>query len=246
MQSVLQIAAEAARQAQLAQSVVSHNLANASTTAFKADLYQAESAYLKGGLNESSATTTQREMGVDFSPGNVQFTGRDLDVAITGQGWMMVLADDGTQALSRRGDLRVDVNGQLIDGQGRALMGEGGPVALPPFSQMTIASDGTISIVPLGEPPTTVAVIDRLLLVNPPSDDISKGVDGLFRTQDMGNLAPDASVRLSVGALETSNVNTISAMVEMIELARSFESHVQTMKSSEELDTSSASLMRLE
>lgn len=246
MQSVLQIAAEAARQTQLAQAVVSHNLANASTTAFKADLYQAESAYIRGGHSSPGATTFVQDSGVDYSPGNVQFTGRDLDVAITGEGWMKVLDDNGQSALSRRGDLRVDVNGQLTDAQGRAIMGGGGPIALPPFSQLTIASDGTVSIVPLGEPPTTVAVIDRIMLLNPDASELQKGTDGLFRTENVDALDPDANVRLSVGALETSNVNTIAAMVQMIELARSFESHVQTMKSTEELDTSSASLMRLE
>ena len=246
MQTVLQIAAEAARQTQLAQSVVSHNLANASTTAFKADLYQAESLYVLGGNGASGATSRVRGNGIDYSPGNIQFTGRDLDVAITTDGWMKVVTEDGTQGLSRRGDLRVDVNGQLIDAQGNAMMGEGGPITLPPFSQMTLASDGTISIVPLGEPPTTVAVIDRLMLVNPPTADLRKGPNGLYDVDNIDNLDADANVQLSVGALETSNVNPITAMVEMIELARSFESHVQTMKSSDELDTSSASLMRLE
>jgi len=231
MQSILQIAAEAARQTQLAQSVVSHNLANASTTAFKADLYQAESLYVLGGSHATGVTARVRDHGIDYSPGNIQFTGRDLDVAITTEGWMKVVTEDGTQGLSRRGDLRVDVNGQLIDAQGNAMMGEGGPITLPPFSQMTIASDGTISIVPLGEPPTTVAVIDRLMLVNPPAADLRKGPSGLYDVDNIDNLDADANVRLSVGALETSNVNPISAMVEMIELARSFESHVQTMKS---------------
>lgn len=246
MQSVLQIAAEAARQTQLAQSVLSHNLSNASTTAFKADLLQAESRYMAGGARQSGATSVSGEHGVDYSPGNIHFTGRELDVAITGQGWMKVLTEDGTEALSRRGDLRIDTNGQMFNARGDNVMGEGGPIALPPFSQLSIATDGTVSIVPLGEPPTTVVVIDRIMLVNPPTEDIEKGLDGQYRTENMDGLAPDASVRLSVGALESSNVNSVSAMVQMIELARSFESHVQTMKTSEELDTSSAGLMRLE
>ena len=246
MQNVVQIAAEAARQVQIAQSVVSHNLANASTTAFKADLYQAQSQYLTGGAINDGSGATAVETGVDYSPGNTQFTGRDLDLAISGEGWMKILAADGTEALSRRGDLRVDASGQLLDGQGRAIVGEGGPVVLPPFNELTIASDGTVSIVPEGQPPTAIAVIDRLVLVNPPAADVRKGSDGLLRVPDIDNLEPDGAVRLSVGALESSNVNPINAMVEMMALARSFEGHMQAMKLSEELDASSASLMRLE
>ena len=246
MQTIIQLTAEAARQTQLAQSVVSHNLANASTTAFKADLYQAESQYVVGGINAASATAVSRDAAVDFAPGSVQFTGRDLDVAITGEGWFKVIAPDGTEALSRRGDFRVDINGQLTNVQGHQVLGEGGPIALPEFSQLSIGMDGTISLVPLGEPPTSVVVLDRIALVNPAVEQIRKGDNGLFFADDLANLAPDASVRLSVGSLETSNVNPIAAMVEMIELARSFEQHVQTMKSAEELDTSSASLMRIE
>ena len=246
MQNVLQIAAEGARQAQLAQAVVSHNLANASTTAFKADLFQAQSQYLTGDYIDPSATTSVREMGVNLAEGNVQFTGRDLDVAITGDGWFKVLTADGNSGLSRRGDFRVDLAGQLVDSQGNAVMGQGGPITLPPYSQLTIASDGTVSIVPLGEPPTAVAVIDRLMLLNPPKDAIKKDLSGVFTVDGIDGLDPDANVRLSVGALETSNVNPINAMVQMIELSRQFESHVQTMKNMKELDTSSASLMRLE
>lgn len=246
MQSLIQLAAEAVRQTQQAQAVVSHNLANASTTAFKADMYHAESQYLMGGVNAASATAVARDAGVDFAPGTATFTGRDLDIAISGEGWMKVLAPDGTEALSRRGDLRVDVNGQLTNAQGHGIFGEGGPIALPPFSQLSIGGDGTISIVPLGEPPTSLVVIDRIALVNPPVDQISKANNGMFVADNMADLQPDASVRLAVGSLESSNVNPITAMVEMIELARTFEQHVKTMKSAEELDTASASLMRLE
>jgi flagellar basal-body rod protein FlgF len=246
MQSAIQIASEAARQMQTAQSLVSHNLANASTTAFKADLYQAQSQYLRGGAIEASATTSSLEQGVDWSPGNIQPTGRDLDIAINGEGWMRVIGPDGTESLSRRGDLRVDTTGQLLDGAGNMVMGNGGPIALPPYSSMTIGSDGTISIVPLGEPPTAIVALERIMLVNPPVADLRKGLDGQVRVEDMAGLEPDASVRIAVGSLEGSNVNPITAMVQMIQLSRSFEAHTQAMKTANELDTSSSSLMKLE
>ncbi len=246
MQSIIQISAEAARQVGNAQALVSHNLANAGTTAFKADLYQAQTEYIEGGNLNPGATTSSHGQGVDYTPGNVQFTGRDLDVAITSEGWMKVARPDGSTVLSRRGDLRVDQNGQLIDATNNAILGYNGPIAVPPFSSMTIASDGNISIVPIGQPATAVAIIDRIMLVNPDPTELRKGLDGAIRTPDMESLEADASVRLAVGALETSNVNPVTAMVQMIELSRAFEGHIQSMKSAEELDTSSASLMKLE
>ena len=157
-----------------------------------------------------------------------------------------MVADDGTLALSRRGDLRVGTDGLLKDATGKTIMGNGGPVSLPPYSSLSIGTDGTISIVPMGELPTNIVALDRLMLVNPPPEALVKGADGMIRVANMDNLEPDANVRVAVGALETSNVSPVGAMVEMITLARSFEQHIQTIKSAEELDASSASIMKLE
>ena len=159
MMSITQLAAHAARQVQQAQAVVTHNLANSGTTGFKADLYQAESLYIEGGALDVAVTTGSHGKGVDFSPGTVTQTGRDLDIAITGDGWLQVVADDGTLALSRRGDLRVDTDGFLKDATGKTLMGNGGPISLPPYSSLSIGTDGTISIVPLGELPTSLVAM---------------------------------------------------------------------------------------
>lgn len=246
MANIAHLAAHAARQVQQAQAVVTHNLANSGTTGFKADLYLAESLYMEGGALGSAVMAGSHGKGVDFSPGAVTQTGRDLDIALTGNGWLQVVADDGTLALSRRGDLRVDTDGFLKDATGKTLMGNGGPISLPPYSSLSIGSDGTISIVPLGELPTSLVVLDRLMLVNPPAEQLEKGLDGMVRAPDMEALEPDANVRIAVGALETSNVSSVGAMVEMIELARTFEQHIQTIKSAEELDASSSSIMKLE
>ena len=246
MANIAHLAAHAARQVQQAQAVVTHNLANSGTTGFKADLYLAESLYMEGGALGSAVMAGSHGKGVDFSPGAVAQTGRDLDIALTGNGWLQVVADDGTLALSRRGDLRVDTDGFLKDATGKTLMGNGGPISLPPYSSLSIGSDGTISIVPLGELPTSLVVLDRLMLVNPPAEQLEKGLDGMVRAPNMEALEPDANVRIAVGALETSNVSSVGAMVEMIELARTFEQHIQTIKSAEELDASSSSIMKLE
>ena len=238
MSTVLQVAAAASRQIAHAQAAVTHNLANAGTTAFKADLFYAEQGYAKSGEAGSSA--------VDFRAGNISYTGRDLDIAIAGDGWMRVITPGGEEVLSRRGDLRVDPTGNLVDAEQNQILGDGGPINVPADSQVTIGADGTISFIPRGETALGTVVTGRISLVNPNPNNLTKGLDGNIRAEDQANLEPAAEVQLAVGALETSNVNPIASMVQMIELSRSFEGHIQTMKSADELDASSASLMRLE
>jgi flagellar basal-body rod protein FlgF len=238
MNSVLQVASVATQKLANAQAAVTHNLANAGTTAFKADLFYAEQGYLSSGKTGSAS--------VDFRPGNISYTGRDLDIAITGEGWMQVLTPGGEEILSRRGDLRVDPNGNLVDAEQNQILGDGGPINVPADSRVTIGADGTVSYVPRGENALGTVVIGRIALVNPDVESLTKGPDGNIRAGGQANLEPSADVQLAVGALETSNVNPISSMVQMIELSRSFESQIQTMKSADELDASSASLMRLE
>ena len=238
MSTVLQVAAAASRQISTAQAAVTHNLANAGTTAFKADLFYAEQGYANKGEAGASA--------VDFRAGNIAYTGRDLDIAIAGDGWMQVITPAGEEILSRRGDLRIDPNGSLVDAEQNQILGDGGPINVPADSQVTIGADGTVSFIPRGETALGTVVTGRILLVNPDPETLTKGLDGNIRAEGQANLEPAADVQLAVGALETSNVNPIASMVQMIELSRSFEGHIQTMKSADELDASSASLMRLE
>jgi len=238
MTTVLQIAAMANAKIANAQAAVTNNLANASTTAFKADLYYAEKEYL--GSNESGSSA------VDFGAGNVYATGRDLDVAISGPGWMQVLTPTGEEVLSRRGDLRVDAQGNLIDALQNQILGDGGPITVLPGSRVAIGADGTVSFVPIGETSLSTSTAGRILLVDPDPNTLTKGLDGYVRADATANLEPSAEVQLAVGALASSNVNPIASMVQMIELSRSFESTIKTMKTADELDASSASLMRLE
>lgn len=246
MDHLLYIAASGANEVMLAQAANSHNLANASTSGFRADLVQAQSSYLRGVGLDSRVYGAVRAQGVDLRAGALESTGHDLDVAITGEGWIAVQAPDGGEALTRRGDLRVDEFGLLRNGAGEPVLGDAGPVALPPFSSLSIGADGTVSIVPLGEQPNAVVALDRIRLVNPPPGTIEKGADGLIRVIDGVETEPDAAVRLASGTLESSNVNPVESMVRMIELSRQFESHVRLMNTAQELDASSAQLMRLE
>ena len=238
MSTVLQVAAAASRQIANAQAAVTHNLANAGTTSFKADLFYAQQGYANKGEAGASA--------VDFRAGNIAYTGRDLDIAIAGDGWMQVITPAGEEILSRRGDLRIDPNGNLVDAEQNQILGDGGHINVPADSQVTIGADGTVSFIPRGETALGTVVTGRILLVNPAAETLTKGLDGNIRAEGQANLEPAADVQLAVGALETSNVNHIASMVQMIELSRSFEGHIQTMKSADELDASSASLMRLE
>ena len=245
MDRFVHVAAAGAKDAMLQQAINAHNLANAPTVGFKADLIQSESLYLRGAGQAARAYKRIGKIGTDFSVGPLTQTGRDLDIAVNGAGWIAIQDAGGAEGLTRRGDLRIDEFGQLVNGAGQLVLGNNGPVALPPFSSMSIASDGTISIVPLGEPPSVVAILDRIKLVNPPVASLGKNERGVMLANDGLPSVADGAVRITTGSLENSNVNAVSAMVRMIELSREFEQFMKMAKVAEEIDTSSARLMQL-
>ncbi|MCB1844098.1 MAG: flagellar basal body rod protein FlgF [Halioglobus sp.] len=245
MDHLVYVAASGAREAMLAQAVNTHNLANASTAGFRGDLISATSAYINGGPSSTRVFAGMHNSGVDFTHGTINATGRNLDVAINGEGWIAVADADGGEAYTRRGDLRVDEFGQLTNGAGNPVLGESGPIAMPPFSEILVGGDGTVSIVPLGEAPDTTAVVDRIKLVNPDNAELAKGADGLIRTREGEELPADAGVRLIPGSIEASNVDTVGSMVQMIELSRQFENHTRMMKVAEQMDQASTELMKL-
>ena len=235
MDQLAYISARGMREIMLQQAVNSHNLANASTPGFRASLLQAESNYMVGEGFDTRAFSSVTDIDVDLTPGPIKATGHDLDVAVASEGWIAILGPNGGEALTRRGDLRVDEAGQLINGAGEQILGDAGPITLPPFQSLSIGSDGTVSIVPVGEQPNAVAVLDRIKLVNPPVESLEKSDEGLIVSNGGVETDPDANVSLVTGSLEGSNVSTVSAMVEMIELARQFESEVNMLESAEKL-----------
>jgi len=245
MDTSLYVAMSGAKQAMLAQAVNSHNLSNANTTGFKADLSQFRSMPVYGAGLPSHVYAMAERPGIDFEKGTIQTTGRELDVSIQGEGWLAVQAEDGTEAYTRAGDLRTTPDGLLVTGTGLPVMGGGGPVTLPESEKVDIGVDGTISIIPLGDSAATLSAIDRIKLVNPPLADVEKGKDGLFRLKSGVDAEPSAEVRLVSGSVESSNVSVVSAMVDMIELARSFELQVKMMKTVSENEATSAQLMRI-
>jgi flagellar basal-body rod protein FlgF len=247
MDRMLYIAMAGARQIEMAQAVNAHNLANASTTGFREDLAALRSQPVFGAGYQSRVYAMAERPGVNLSPGTVVGTGRDLDVSIDGEGYIALQGRDGNEAYSRAGDLRVSANGMLETMSGFAVLGNDGPIAIPPAEKITIGADGTVSIRPVGQDATTTAVINRIKLVNPGRETLTKSADGLLRLTDgPGAEAPaDASVRISSGSLEGSNVNAIDALVDMISLARQFELQIKAMKTIEQVDESSAQLMRI-
>ena len=245
MDEMIFLAMTGAKQTEYAQTINSNNLANVSTTGFRADLHSFSSVPIDGPGIETRINPVVESYGTDFSQGPVATTGRDLDIAIQGEGFIAVQAPDGSEAYTRAGDLRVEAGGLLSTGSGHLVMGDGGPVAIPPNSSLLIGGDGTISVQPLGQGPETLAIVDRIKLVNPDVSLLQKGSDGLLRMPEDEVADADASVSLMSGALEQSNVNIAKTLVNMIELARQYEMQINVIKQSEENADAAAQLMRL-
>jgi flagellar basal-body rod protein FlgF len=245
MDKFLYVAMTGAKETLRAQTANSHNLANASTTGFRADMSAFQSRAVVGSGYASRVYATNGTTGWDSTVGAQVSTGRDLDIAIQGDGFIAVQGRDGREAYTRAGDLRVDPNGLLLNGAGLPVLGDGGPVSVPPNTSLSIAADGTISIVPLGQGPETTASVGRIKLVNAPKEQLDRGEDGLFRMRDGTDLPADANIRVGSGALESSNVNAADSMVNMIELARNFELQVKAIRTAEDNGAASTQLLRI-
>jgi flagellar basal-body rod protein FlgF len=245
MDRMLYVAMTGARETLRAQAANNHNLANASTTGFRADLSAFQARHVAGDGHQSRVYATVATTGFDDTLGTMMATGRDLDIAVQGDGYIAVQGPDGREAYTRAGDLRIDTSGQLLTGTGLPVLGDGGPVAIPPYTSLTIDADGTVWIVPLGQGPDTRAEVARIKLVNPSATDLEKGSDGLLRMQDGSDALPDAATSIASGMLESSNVNIADAMVNMIELQRRFDMQVRAMKTADDNGAASARLLSL-
>lgn len=242
MDRLLYVAMTGAKQLMQGQALVANNLANVGTSGFRADLARFEARPIQGPGYPSRVNTVASGLGFDRSQGTMMQTGGPLDVAIDGQGWLAVQATDGTEAYSRGGSLHVNAAGLLETERGELVLGDNGPLAVPPFTQISVAADGTVSIIAQGQGPETLAQVGRLKLVNPDPDTLEKRLDGLVRTTDTANVDADASVKVASGFIETSNVNIADAMVGMIEYAREFEVAVRMMRVADENASRAASL----
>jgi len=245
MDRSLYIAMSGAKQTLLAQTSNANNLANAQTTGFKSDFEQFRSMPVFGPGYPTRVYAMAERPGSDMSMGSLHTTGNSLDVAIKGEGWFVVEGEDGAEAYTRAGDLRITPEGRLETGAGNAIYGNDGPIILPPAEKIDIGNDGTISIIPVGETASTLAVIDRIKMVKPELNNLEKLNDGFMHTKDGSVAEADGTVSLVQGALEGSNVNAVSALVEMIELARNFELQTKVMKNADDNSGVSAKLMQM-
>jgi flagellar basal-body rod protein FlgF len=246
MDRSLYTAMSGAKQTLLAQAANTNNLANSQTTGFKSDFNQFRSMPVFGPGFPSRVYAMTERPGTDLSPGVVHTTGRELDIAIKGDGWIAVQDAEGKEVYTRAGDLQVTPDGILQTGNGMPVLGDNGPLVIPEADKLEIGRDGSISLIPLGDDATTLVEVGRIKLVNPALENLEKTQDGLMTLKAGAEPPPvDANIVLVQGALEGSNVNVIDALVEMIELARNFELQVKVMKSADDNSAVSARLMQM-
>jgi flagellar basal-body rod protein FlgF len=221
------------------QDVLSNNLANVSTTGFRAELQAIRAVPVLGDGASTRVYSLETTVGYDDTAGPISFTGRNLDVAMQGKSWLAVQAFDGTEAYSRSGALAVNQEGNLVTQGGLSVVGDGGPIAVPTDAEISIGQDGTVSAKTKNGKVTPVG---KLKMVTPEVKMV-RGDDGLFRSGDGAELPLDANARLQDGALEGSNVNPIESMVSMIAAARQFEAQMKMMQTAEQDDKAASQLL---
>lgn len=246
MDKALYIAMTGGKHIARAQTVRANNLANANTTGFRADFEQARAAAVYYGdgfptrvysLSENPAT--------DFNIGVLSQTGRDLDLAVNGEGWIAVQGSDGREGYTRAGSLRITALGQVQTADGRAVMGDNGPLTLPPFDSVQIGEDGTVTVREQGQAPNALTQVGRIKLVRPDNAELQKGEDGLMYTRSGAPLLAAADVRVQSGFLEGSNVNAVDEFTQVIALARQFDMNLKMMRTVEDNSSAATKLLQL-
>ncbi|UYV16728.1 flagellar basal body rod protein FlgF [Porphyrobacter sp. ULC335] len=229
------------------QRVVANNLANASTPGFRQEIFAVTPATLKDGSLEARALARGNVRGADMAPARVVPTGNPLDVALEGKALIAYQSPDRQgEIYSRRGDLRVAASGVIENGEGLAVLGEGGtPITVPPGFSISLAADGTVLASDPAAPNAAAEAIDRIRLVNPEGSPLAKGVDSFLKVPGGGVLPPDPTARLTSGALEMSNVETADTLVQMIEAQRAFEQRAKIIATAGTLDEAGSGLMAL-
>jgi flagellar basal-body rod protein FlgF len=231
------------------QAAVAHNLANINTDGYRAAEHRLRSVQVQAQGSARSSALPTRAFAIDatthtdFTQGPMQHTGRPLDIAVKGPGWIALAMPDGSEAYTRAGSLEVSVNGILQNQSGIAVQGDGGPITIPPDNKVIVGEDGTISVVPETGPQNTANAIGRIKLVNPPVADLQRGEDGYFRLAG-GEAAPmDERARMASGFVEGSNVNPAEQMVTMISLARQFEMQMKMLQTADANDRAAAQIL---
>jgi len=244
MDRMIYVGMTGAKQAMEQQAAVANNMANVSTPGFRAQINNYRAVPVVGDEMATRAMVVATTPGADMRAGPLMQTGRPLDVAIRGDGWLTVQMPDGGEAYTRVGNLQVGADGQMMTMDSLPLLGDGGPLVVPPGSSLVVADDGMVTALGAGDPAVGAAEVGRLKLVNPVANTLVRGDDGLFRMQ-VGMAAPpaDPTVRLLSGTLEGSNVNAVEAMVDMIANARRFEMQMKTLQTAESNDQQANKLL---
>jgi flagellar basal-body rod protein FlgF len=244
MDRMIYIGMTGAKQALEQQASVANNMANVSTPGFRAQLNSFRAIPVVGDELATRTFVTAITPGADMRAGPLMTTGRPLDVAIRGEGWLTVMMPDGGEAYTRVGNLQVGADGQLQTMAGRPLIGDGGGLVVPPGASVTVTDSGQVIAQAPGDAATGAAEVGVLKLVNPPAADLERSEDGLFRMRS-GAAAPqaDPGVSLRSGVLEGSNVNPVEAMVAMISNARRFEMQMKTLQTAETNDQQANKLL---
>jgi len=218
-------------------STSSNNLANVATTGFRAQIDSLRSAPVVGDGLPTRTLSIAASTGSSFQQGAILETGNNLDVAIEGKGWIVVKGADGQEAYTRAGSLGLDIAGMLQTQQGQKVMGDSGgisgPITVPPNTTLLIGKDGTVSVSQTGSSSNVIQILGRIKLVNPPEKSLLRGDDGLFRLPPGQTATPTADVTLLGGSIESSNVNSIEEMVNMINLSRQFEINVKMLQNAD-------------
>ena len=230
------------------QAAVAHNLANVTSTGYKSEEHRLRAVQVQTHNRDPSALPTRAfvvdaSTHTDYSEGPMNYTGRQLDLAMQGKGWIALAMPDGTEAYTRNGSLELNVNGVVQTRTGIPVQGDGGPISIPPDVKVSIARDGTVSVIPETGAQNIVNNVGRIKLVNPPEGDLVRGADGLFRLRT-GDPAPvDENAKVAAGYLENSNVNPVEQMVTMISLARQFEMQMRMVSTAEADDRAATQII---
>ena len=244
MDNMMYLAMSGARQVMIKQATNNHNLANVNTTGFKADIDSFKAMPVYGPGHPTRVYSEDQRTGISHTAGSIISTGMPLDVAVNGDGFIAVQDIDGSEAYTRNGNLKITEQGLLVTSIGQPVLGEGGPITITAFDNIQIGTDGTITIMPIGQAGGEIAVLDRIKLVNPDPTTVERNERGLFTTADPVEPA-DAEVTLATESLESSNVNAVNALVTMIELSRQFETQVKLMTTAKDNDVAAAQLLKM-
>jgi flagellar basal-body rod protein FlgF len=245
MDRLIYTAMSGANAAASRQAILSNNLANASTNGFRAQLATYRAVPVQGEGASTRVFSLESSAGYSDKAGPALRTDRALDVMAVGNTWFAVQGLDGNEGYTRNGHFEISTDGTLVTGNGMPVLSNGGaPITVPAGASVTIAQDGGVSAKVGNQPANTIG---RLKLATPTAEDpFKRGDDGLFRTLSGDPLNSDDAARVQPGALEGSNVNTIEAMVGMIQTARQFETQMRLLQTAESNDRSAGQLLGLQ